>query len=279
LSPGLVTLVPGRLHRLGGINELDGRLHVYPPTWTGWAPSNCYLLESPGGALLVDTGFPANEKQLLAQLRCVVGARPLAVIALRAADYSSLGNGAAVVGANRVYRFYSSLLAHHLIGFPVAVPAPPEEADSSFVADGVDWARCDVGELLDVDPDDPGERTVEVVDAPLRKVGSARWLYDGHSRTLFTSDSFGHAVCAARDDVPVVRDPAAVPTSAAVGEQLLASFDWLPLANREPRDAIAAVFAERDVERVAPAHGCVLEGRDVVARHFAVVLEALHRFL
>jgi hypothetical protein len=279
LIDGMVTLVPGRLHRLGGMIELDGRLHVYPPSLRGHAPSNCYLLETTSGGLLVDTGFPAYERQLLVQLKSLMGNdSKLSLMALRAADYSSLGNGAAIVTNLAVRRFYWSLLAHHLIGFPVAVEPPPVDADSSFVDDRVEWARCDVGTLIDADPDHPGTDTVEVVGAPLRKVGSARWLYDARTRTLFTSDSFCHAVCRTSSDVPVVYDANEVPERDDVKAVLLASFAWLPGATREPRDMIAQVFSSHAIERIAPAHGCVLEGEEVVAAHLKVMLEVLESF-
>jgi glyoxylase-like metal-dependent hydrolase (beta-lactamase superfamily II) len=274
VTPGVVTLEPG-LHRLGGMVELDGRVHFYPPAWRGWAPSNCYLLTAELGTMLVDTGFPAHEAQLLAQLGALSGTRPLSVVALRAADYSSLGNGAAVVSALPVRRFYCSLSADALIGFPPAVEPPPEAADTSYIDDAVDWVRCDVGDQLPVCADDPGAGTVEVVSAPLRKVGSARWLYDARTKTLFTSDSFCHAICTDPRDAPVLDDSSVVPAAQDVREQLLASFDWLSLANGGPRDAVDAIFRECDVVRIVPAHGRVLEGREVVRRHVDVFLHVL----
>ena len=51
---------------------------------------------------------------------------------------------------------------------------------------------------------------------------------------------------------------------------------WVAEARaRVIRDQVAEVFAALDVETIAPDFGCVLRGRDVVARHLELVLAVL----
>ena len=53
---------------------------------------------------------------------------------------------------------------------------------------------------------------------------------------------------------------------------------WLPGADgRRIADWLREVFAARVVERIAPAFGCVLEGRTVVERQVGLMCEALER--
>jgi hypothetical protein len=270
------------LFRLGGVVELDGRLHYYPAAWRGYAPSNQYFVRAGSGGLLVDTGFTAHESELVSQLHELVRpGGPLSLLVLREADYAALGGAAAVCDAFRVPRFYSCFrIADHLIGYSLDVEPTPEEVDTSYPGPGIEWLACNPGDPVECDGDSPGVRRLEIVSAPLRKVGSVRWAYDPETGTLFTADCFCHAV--ARGPAgPFVIGPgdADGSTVETVREQLVANFHWLPIATPAGRDAIAGIFDQLDVRRVAPAFGCVLEGSEVVDRHLGLVLDALTSLL
>jgi flavorubredoxin len=53
---------------------------------------------------------------------------------------------------------------------------------------------------------------------------------------------------------------------------MMLKFDWLEGAETEPlRTFLDEVFRTYDVQTIAPSHGCILEGADVVQRHRAMV--------
>lgn len=119
-------------------------------------------------------------------------------------------------------------------------------------------------------------RALEAIRAPLRMVACI-WLYDAHSRTLFTSDLFTHVTRAAATDSSTQADGESDRTRQRdVSDTLQAKFDFLERSSTSFfREGIAAIVDDRDVEIIAPAYGCVLTGRVVVERHVELVLGAL----
>jgi hypothetical protein len=109
------------------------------------------------------------------------------------------------------------------------------------------------------------------------RAARAPWLYDEATRTLFTSDSFSHVVPPAEAESCVLASGDPDPTTVeVVREHLRAKFAWLVGADVSGiRASVEAVFAEREIEIVAPSYGCVLQGRAVVERHLGLLLEAL----
>jgi len=124
--------------------------------------------------------------------------------------------------------------------------------------------------------DIPG-RPLEVVSARLRLL-PAFWLFDPGSRTLFTSDSFGHCTQPSPCDSRLLTAAVDASTPEYVAEQLLTKFAGLrDGTNRAIREDLAATFSRLKPERLAPTHGRVLVGRNLVDRHLALVLEVLER--
>jgi flavorubredoxin len=115
----------------------------------------------------------------------------------------------------------------------------------------------------------PGRR-VSVINARLKLLATA-WLYDHATKVLFSSDTFSHALATS----PVERIVTAADdrtTQAEVHEHMMLKFDWLEGAETEPlRTFLDEVFRTYDVQTIAPSHGCILEGADVVQRHRAMV--------
>ena len=53
---------------------------------------------------------------------------------------------------------------------------------------------------------------------------------------------------------------------------MMLKFDWLEGAETEPlRAFVDDVFRTYDVQTIAPSHGCILQGAEVVQRHRAMV--------
>jgi hypothetical protein len=95
------------------------------------------------------------------------------------------------------------------------------------------------------------------------------------SRTLFTSDAFGH-VHRPRAGAPrVVRDDSGFGDE-DVRRHLLVKLGWL--AGTDTRAVAAdveAIFARHPVETIAPTHGCILAGAELVRRHADLLVAAI----
>jgi hypothetical protein len=64
----VVALAPGKLYGLVNTFALDGRVTSYAPDARGCASANSYLFVEGDEALLVESGFAAHERSLLAQM-------------------------------------------------------------------------------------------------------------------------------------------------------------------------------------------------------------------
>jgi flavorubredoxin len=249
------TLVPDRLYALGGTVPLDGRVSWFPAEARGIAPLNCYLLVEDGSALLIDTGPPAHREVVLEHLGGLLppGAG-LSILHTRIAEYDSVGNTAAVCAAFPVERLYAHFPANLMLVSTAGAEPPAPLARAEEV----------VAQVGDAIPLNGGGRELVLLGAPLRLLLTF-WAYDTGTRTLFTSDSFGH--------VPL---EGSAPGPDEVRDHLYAKFDWLTGADRRPlADELDVLFQRHDVETIAPMHGRPLSGRDTVARHVELVGRAL----
>lgn len=268
-------LVPGALHALGGVVPVDGRISWFADTARGWAPLLCYLLtaEDGSGDVLVDTTMPALREPVLAQLAALhPDARPLTVLLSRNPEFDSIGNGGAILTRFPSQRLVSIFKAEEWLYFlPRSGARPPEERPEAYRPE---WIEIQKGQSERVGS---GGRELLVLPegAPLRLL-STFWTYDAATRTLFTSDAFGHNLLEAPGDPWTVDAASDTATYEQVRDHLLAKFDWLGEAHTEPiRAQLAGIFDTYDVERIAPQFGRIIEGRDTVARHRDLVLAAL----
>jgi flavorubredoxin len=246
-------LVPEKLYALGGTVPLDGRVSWFPRDARGLAPLQCYLLVEDGSALLIDTGLPVHRDTMLHQLHDLLApGASFSILHTRIAEYDSVGNTAAICCAfpvERLYAHFPTNLMAHISGAPA-----PRRGSEELVPR--------IGDSLTVGS--AGGRELILLGAPLRLLLTF-WAYDTETRTLFTSDSFGH--------VPLLGDGT---DPASVRDQVFAKFDWLARADRRPivKD-LDDLFDSYEVETIAPMHGQVLSGRDTVARHRDMVTQAL----
>jgi flavorubredoxin len=122
-----------------------------------------------------------------------------------------------------------------------------------------------------------GGRTIEVNNAPIRLIAT-RWLYDRATRTLFSSDLFTHVWRDAETGPWVVTDADNDPTSLADVRSFMLNtrYWWLEGAPTDAiRRGIDKIFDTCDIETIAPGYGCILRGRNVVARHYRMLDEFL----
>jgi flavorubredoxin len=120
-------------------------------------------------------------------------------------------------------------------------------------------------------------REIDVMQAPIRLIAT-RWLYDRATRTLFSSDLFTHLWRDGATGPWVVTDADNDPTATADIRSFMLNtrYWWLEGAPTDSiRGGIAEVFDKYDIETIAPGYGCILRGRNVVARHYAMLDEFL----
>lgn len=264
-------LAPGRLHALGGVVPVDGRISWFADSARGYTPLLCYLLTDPDGDVLVDTSLPIVEGEVLGQLGALHPAeRPLTVTLTRNPEFDSIGNAGLILTRFRSQKLISVFDAEPWLYFrPVSGALPPHQRPADMVPQ---WIEVKRGMEI---PVGTGGRTLLVTIAPLRLL-STWWSYDAETRTLFTSDAFGHNLMQSADDSWVVDASNDTTTYEQARDHMIAKFDWLAEAHTEAiREQVIEVFETHDVETIAPQFGRIIRGREVVARHRDLILDAL----
>lgn len=259
--------MPGQLYLLGDSIELDGRITWVPSAARGWQPINTYLLREGGSLLIIDPGVYAHRAVLGEQLESLVPKGAGLSIFLTRAEPDVTGNIGEIASRFAVHRLYAGGGPNPFDAFEAASLLDPQNR----------------GERVQVERMPPGFRVplgagreVEVLRPAIRLLATW-WLYDAATRTLFSSDSFGHTVQARRDSPRVLWNGAPAQDGVeSVKEHVLAKFGWLAAARTdEVVSNFRAMFEGRDIERIAPGHGLVIEGREMVTAHRRALERAL----
>jgi flavorubredoxin len=270
---GPVELVPDRLYRLGAMMPLDGRISWVPRDLRGYQPANCYLVLDGLDATLIDTGPKLYEDEIVPQLREVLPAGAHLTVFVTRLEPEGLGNIGpiqAAVGIDHIITGGIPNMFDAWNDIPGFVQMWSSRGD--WLGDRTFMERVATGEPI---PMGSAGRLL-VVAAPLRILATF-WIYDRVTRTLFTTDVFGHTSVRRPTD-PVVRtSPDEDDTTyESARAHVLAKFPWVAYADTEQIDRRAtAIFAGHPVETIAPMHGCVLRGEALVAKH----RDLLHRVL
>jgi hypothetical protein len=265
-SSRALELVPDRLFALGGPIPLDGRVTWAPRSARGYQAAMCYLTVDSDSAMLVDTGLKYHEALVLGQLRDLVPEGRRLSMFLTRSEFDCTGNFGAVVANFEVDSLFTGGGTNPFDAF----------ADMTAVDDSwrkrVELSRTQVGEPIPAD-----ESGRWLVLAPAIRTLATYWAYDSTNRALFTSDVFGHTTIEEPGARPVIDDEATdTVTYEEVREHLLSKFFWLRWARtRKLKADLQALFASRPVDIVAPSHGSVLMGREIIGRHLEMVLRCL----
>lgn len=262
-APKAVELVADRLYLLGDSVELDGRVSWVPADVRGWQPVNCYVLLEHGSVLVVDPGVALHRRAVADQLETLVPpGTPVSIFVTRA-EPDTTGAIGEMAARFPVERLYAG-------GGPNPFDSFEAVGEVAHGRERIQLERMAAGFEVPVGPG----RGVEVLRPGIRLLATW-WGYDAATTTLFTSDSFGHTVQAHPDDARVVSGPHRV-SPAEVRAHLTAKFAWLEHARTSAlRDGTRAMFADRVITRIAPAHGLVIEGREAVDAHVAALDAAL----
>lgn len=256
-----VPLVPDRLYALGGSIPNDGRISWLDGQAGGWEPLNAYMAVEGSAAYLIDTQLPIVEAEVRDQARELRHRHSLTDVTLfltRVPEFESLGNAEILERVLPFKRVYAAYTPEEWLYFRGVAPRPDRLGYEPMLLEKgatIEWV--------------PG-RPLTTLGAPLRLL-AASWAYEHESRTLFTSDGFSHAH-AESSDQRVLTAAEDSTTEDDVRDHLLRKFDYLEGANTGAvRAALDAIFSTYEVERIAPSHGLILEGADLVQRHAGLV--------
>jgi flavorubredoxin len=243
---------------------LDGRVSSYPGSARGYSVANSYLLTESDAALLIDTGFGKDEPVIRAQIESLIApGLPLSMFPLRLNEFMSINNVEAFAAHFNVEQCYTSNVDAAL-WFDFGAKADGRSILESMRITAV--TRADTIEIGKTG------RPIDVMQAPIRLIAT-RWLYDGATRTLFSSDLFTHVWRDHSHGPWFVTDEADSTTERGLGSFMLNTrYWWLEGAPTDQiRRGIGQVFDKFDVETIAPGYGCILRGRKVVARHYQML--------
>lgn len=259
----ITELVKDKVYCLHNPFPLDGRISAYPKQARGWSSSNCYVIKEPEGAYLLDTGYAAHRKSVMAQLGQVLDRKtPVTLFPLRITEWMSIGNALEIARTYKVRECYAtSLDAQTWLDLENATP-------ERCVADIE--GKVLRGEMK-LDPSGCGRRPLTAFIAPIRLLNTA-WFYDATSKILFSSDMFTHVWSNKEEGPWLIEGDDGVTTNAFLRSFLLGTgFWWLEGARCDPlRKGVRRVFETYDIETICPGYGTVLTGREAVKRQFEV---------
>ena len=266
----VATLADGKLYALQNALHLDGRVSAYPARARGYSMMNCYLLVEDDAATLLDTGFAAHEPSIRRQITSLIGPKqPLSLFPLRLNEFMSINNVETLSAHFDVEQCYT--------GNPDAAWWFDFGATSDQGKNVLDKLKVTVvsrDETLPVGK--LGARMLNVFQAPVRLI-STRWIYDGATKTLFTSDMFSHVWRETPEGPWIVDENNDTSSFDHIRSFLLNTrYWWLEGINIGPlREEVAKVIETYDIETLAPGYGAIIRGRDLVAKQFRIFDEVL----
>jgi flavorubredoxin len=265
--PEPVALVAGRLWLLGGSIALDGRISWVPAEARGFQPINTYVLLEEGGALIIDPGVYAQHTLVGEQLERLIPRGAAVSIYLTRAEPDVSGNLGEISARFRVEHLYCGGGPNPFDAFEAVGDIDPQNRGTR-----VQMERTPTGYEVPVG----GDRGVEIM-RPIIRLLATYWGYDRATRTLFTSDSFGHNLQDSPADPRILRASNARPIDRAqVKAHLLAKFGWLRHARTQSiLNNLRALRADRVIDRLAPGRGLVIEGQARVAEELDVMEDIL----
>ena len=264
----IATLAKGKLYALQNPFGLDGRVSSYPGSARGTSVSNCYLLKQDDAALLIDTGFGGDEPAIRAQVESLIApGLPLSLFPLRLNEFMSINNVEPFAAHFNVEQCYTSN-PDAALWFDFGAKVDGRGILESMPVVAV--TRADTIQL------GKQGRLIGVMQAPIRLIAT-RWLYDGATKTLFSSDMFTHVWRDTEKGPWTVTEADDTTTARELRSFMLNTrYWWLEGAPTDSiRRGIDEVFEKYDVETIAPGYGCILSGRKVVERHYKMLDEFL----
>ena len=262
-NTGLVPLFSDKIFAITGLVPLDGPFSYQPATAQGWMPFNLYAVRDGGDLLLIDTGVSVHEPLIRKALDVLTPGTSRRRVLLTRREPDTTVNLPWIIAD---YGFS----AVHTPGDlnPLDFFAQMEDAAAAAQINAMTHA-----EFVPMPGDgslDAGAITVQMQRTSVR-VLTTSWCYEATSKTLFTSDSWGHVMCPSEDAPTVVAPTEHDMSPEAMIAFISRKFDWLIGIDNAPMIAdVRALLDGPPIDRLCPTYGCVIEGRENVRR----VLEA-----
>jgi len=268
-----VELIPDQLYRIGAMMPLDGRISWVPPDLRGYQPANSFVVLDGRNATLIDTGPALYEEEFVGQLKSVLPQGANLTVFVTRLEPEGLGNIGPIQASIGIDRIITGGIPNMFDSWN-EIPGFVEMWNnrSDWLGDRTFMDRVATGESIPMG----GSDRLVVLPAPLRILATF-WVYDRVTRALFTTDVFGHTSVKSETESPVRASLQEDDTTVdSARPHILAKFPWVAYANNKQIDEkLTALFAERQVEMLAPMHGCVLRGEALVKKH----VDILHRVL
>lgn len=271
MSPVMpVEVVPSMLYALGASVPASTPLPWISPAARGWIPFQCYALRSAGNLILIDGGLAVHRQQIAAGLSALLEPATSLTMMITRRDVDSIIN---IPWLLRTFRFDLIRFANAdftPLDFFAAFDQANAEAQVYAITPPAKVEWMPVGTVTAV-----GELRLEYFRTSMR-VLATNWLYEATSRTLFTSDSFGFLTRGQAGGQLAVQPGQPELAVADIIDFLNAKFDWLVGSDTSAMIAeLTTLIQERPIDRVCPAYGCIIEGKEAVSLLFAQTIEAM----
>jgi flavorubredoxin len=263
-------ILAGRLYQIGTPILLDGRVSWAPASATGYQPVSAYLVLSDEQATIVDTGVARQAGPVLRQLESLIPAGLPVTIFLTRSEYDCIGNVGPLMSRFNIDALYAGGISNPFDAFGEVTLLSSNWSKQVHI----DPRRVQPGTSAQLGSSDRFE-----VVFPVVRILATYWLYDKVTKALFTSDFFSHLTLQDPTGPRIVDAPVQDNhLEDAARDFLLAKFFWLPLARTESiANNLRQIFTEREVDIIAPGHGCVVKGKAAVAQQVDLVCDILSR--
>ncbi len=272
----IAEVFPGKVYALRSLLTLDGRVSAYPGPTRGYSVSNCYLLKESDGAAILNSGYAANEAQVIAQIGSLISKdTPVTIFPLRINEFMSVGNAMAICKNFNVVEAFSPSPD------PIKIWIDFASIDPSAERPWLDFKSTRITGLQRHDVGNKGKRFIEIFQTPIRLINTT-WIWDEETKTLFTSDMFTQ-VSADTPEGPWLLDhfdPADERLSTGFMQSFMLNtrYWWIEGARTETlRRGVEAVHKRYPIETIAPGYGAILKGRELVEQQFAALDDILRR--
>jgi hypothetical protein len=254
-----VELVPEKLYAVGGMLPLDGRISWAPISTRGYQPINCYAIVEGANALIVDTGLPIHEQRILAQLDAIIPEGAHVDVYLTRAEMDCVGNLGAISQRFDLGTIYTGGRYNPFDAFDQLGSVTEGRIEAKSIV------RILPGESIRITQ----SRTIDVIMPPFKMLAS-HWAYDATTKTMFTSDLYAHQALASPDYDPVLAPEMDDADLASVCAFVESRYWWIhQIAVPEIVVNLRRIFDDkaRQIERIAPTRGCILEDGSMIRRH------------
>lgn len=267
VNQAVTELVPGRLYRIGCVVKAERLSWLSQDIPGGYEAVNAYMLRDDNNVVFFEMGLPIARPAMEKAVATLIGNRKVYVDFSRN-EADCIGNMGYLLGTCKnptlLYGTAGGILEW------INDPHVSELEVLNFLG------RVPIESAKNGETKKIGALDMTFMDAGSKMMLMTQWMFEKSTGCLFTSESFGwrHMTSAS---APVVVDSArGLPRVDTVSREMVARMNWMR-ESQYPKviDRFVSIFKDNDVQMIAPVHGCVIKGREAVAAHVALAVEAM----